>query len=102
VSSAPSITETFGNVTVEAMASGLAVVAFDYAAAREHIVPGDNGELAPLGDAGAFERAAEELIGDTARVRNLGRNARLTAERIDWDQVNDEFAAALLRYAARR
>ncbi|MGB5064300.1 MAG: glycosyltransferase family 1 protein, partial [Candidatus Competibacter sp.] len=34
----PSLTETFGNVTLEAMASGLAVVAFDYAAARRHIV----------------------------------------------------------------
>jgi glycosyltransferase involved in cell wall biosynthesis len=98
----PSLTETFGNVTVEAMASSLAVVAFDYAAAREHIAQGENGVLAPFGDAGAFERAAVRLIADAARIRNLGRNARATAERIDWDQVNDEFAAALVRYAARR
>jgi glycosyltransferase involved in cell wall biosynthesis len=98
----PSITETFGNVTVEAMASGLAIVAFDYAAAREHVVHGYNGLLAPLGDASAFERAAVNLVSDAAHVRNLGRNARLTAERIDWNQVNDEFAAALARYAGRR
>jgi glycosyltransferase involved in cell wall biosynthesis len=97
----PSVTETFGNVTVEAMASGLAIVAFDYAAAREHVTHGENGVLAPLGDAGAFERAAVDLIADCARIRNLGRNARLTAERIDWDQVNDEFAAALVRHAGR-
>ena len=97
----PSVTETFGNVTIEAMASGLAVVAFDYAAAREHIVNGENGMLVPFGDAAAFARAAADLITDAAGMRNLGRNARLSAERIDWDQVNDEFAAALVRYAER-
>jgi glycosyltransferase involved in cell wall biosynthesis len=98
----PSLTETFGNVTVEAMASGLAVVAFDYAAAREHVVQGESGVLAPVGDGSAFERAAASLVADAARIRNLGRNARLSAERIDWDQVNDAFAAALGRYAGRR
>lgn len=97
----PSLTETFGNVTVEAMASGLATVAFDYAAAREHIVDGGNGVLVPFGNAGAFERAAVDLIGDPARIRDLGRNARLSAEDIDWERVNDEFAAALVRYAGR-
>ena len=98
----PSLTETFGNVTIEAMASGLAVVAFDYAAAREHIVHGESGVLAPFADPGAFERAAASLIADAAHVRSCGRNARLTAEGIDWDQVNDEFAAALVRYAGLR
>jgi glycosyltransferase involved in cell wall biosynthesis len=39
----PSTTETFGNVTMEAMASGLAVIAYDYAAARQHIVHGRSG-----------------------------------------------------------
>ena len=96
----PSVTETFGNVTVEAMASGLAIVAFDYAAAREHIVHGENGVLAPLGEGAAFERAAADLIGDAARIGRFGRNARLTAERIDWDQVNDDIRCRLGRYAA--
>lgn len=59
----PSVTETFGNVTVEAMASGLAIVAFDYAAAHEHIEHGENGVLAPMGEGAAFERAATDLIG---------------------------------------
>jgi glycosyltransferase involved in cell wall biosynthesis len=43
----PSETETFGNVTLEAMASGLGVVAYDYAAARMHITHGATGVLAP-------------------------------------------------------
>ena len=50
----PSTTETYGNVTLEAMASGLPLVAYDYAAAREHILPGAEGLLAPLGDELAF------------------------------------------------
>ena len=95
----PSTTETFGNVTVEAMASGLAVAAYDYAAAREHIVHGESGLLAPFGDARAFESIGGELVADAARTRMLGRNARLAAERIDWSSVNDAFAAALARYA---
>ncbi|MFZ1910406.1 MAG: glycosyltransferase family 1 protein, partial [Burkholderiales bacterium] len=46
----PSITETFGNVTLEAMASGLGVVAYDYAAARQHLEHGRSALLAPLDD----------------------------------------------------
>jgi glycosyltransferase involved in cell wall biosynthesis len=54
----PSETETFGNVTPEAIASGLVVVAYDYAAAHSHIKDGTTGVLAPLGDARAFVDAA--------------------------------------------
>jgi glycosyltransferase involved in cell wall biosynthesis len=93
----PSVTETFGNVTVEAMASGLAVLAHDYAAAREHIVHGENGWLVPFGDRAAFERLAAELVTDSAGAGALRRNARLTAERLGWDQVIDAFAAALMQ-----
>ncbi len=46
----PSLTETYGNVTVEAMASGLATVAYDYAAARQHIRHETNGVLVPFAD----------------------------------------------------
>jgi len=43
----PSLTETYGNVTLEAMASGLAIVAYDYAAAAEHLVHETSALLAP-------------------------------------------------------
>ncbi|MGA9342499.1 MAG: glycosyltransferase family 1 protein [Rhodanobacteraceae bacterium] len=72
----PSLTETFGNVTLEAMASGLAVVAFDYAAAREMIVDASSGVLVPFGDADAFVSAALALacdIGCRARMRACAR-----------------------------
>jgi glycosyltransferase involved in cell wall biosynthesis len=49
-----SITETFGNVVTEALGSGLAVSAFDYAAAHEFIRHGENGLTAPVGDEAAF------------------------------------------------
>jgi glycosyltransferase involved in cell wall biosynthesis len=91
----PSITETYGNVTVEAMASGLAVVAYAYAAGREHLVHGESGLLAPFDDASAFVRLAGELAVDRALLTKLRLNARLAALRIQWDEVVDEFAAAL-------
>jgi glycosyltransferase involved in cell wall biosynthesis len=52
----PSLSETFGNVVLEAMASGLGTVAFDDAAASIHIQHGYNGMLAEPGDEGAFLR----------------------------------------------
>lgn len=97
----PSITETYGNVTVEAMASGLAVVAYDYAAGREHLVHGESGLLAPFDDASAFVRLAGEVAVDRALLTKLRLNARLAALRIQWDEVVDEFAAALRELARK-
>ncbi|HTS53294.1 MAG TPA: glycosyltransferase family 1 protein [Burkholderiales bacterium] len=91
----PSVTETYGNVTVEAMASGLAVVAYDYAAGREHLVHGESGLLAPFDEAPTFMRLAADLAVDDALLTKLRRNARFAALRISWDQVVDEFALAL-------
>ena len=58
----PSVTETFGNVTMEALASGLAVIAYDYAAAHQHIVHGKSGWLVPFGDAKAFTQADRKSV----------------------------------------
>lgn len=91
----PSTTETFGNVTVEAMASGLAVIAYDYAAAAEHIRHGSNGLVADVDNAREFVALAANLAGDSLRITALGRRARTTAEGIDWEEVNDEFETAL-------
>jgi glycosyltransferase involved in cell wall biosynthesis len=98
----PSSTETFGNVTVEAMASGLAVVAYDYAAGREHMVHRQTGLLAAFDDAATFIRMSAQLAGDRAQISMLRRNARLAAERIDWDKVVDALDFALRRLAAKR
>lgn len=83
----PSLTETFGNVVTEAMASGLPVVAFDYAAARSLIDPWHNGVTLTLGDRAAFVAAGRELARDDERLRRIGHRARQTAEGISWERI---------------
>jgi glycosyltransferase involved in cell wall biosynthesis len=95
----PSMTETFGNVVPEAMASGLAVLAYDHAAAGQLIRHGENGLLAPLDDTPGFCRLARQLAANPARVRQLGANARATAKRMAWGQIVEaveiEYGAAM-------
>lgn len=93
----PSMTETYGNVTVEAMASGLAVVAYDYAAAQQHIRHSQNGMLVPFGAADDYVQAATALANDAMRIKTLGANARVTTEKLDWSCIVAEFEQALLR-----
>ena len=84
----PSCTETFGNVTTEAMASALPVVAFDHAAAGQLIRSGCNGALAPLADVNAFTRAAVDLAAcDAARRRAIGAAARETVLPLGWAAI---------------
>lgn len=95
----PSLTETYGNVTVEAMASGLAVLAYDYAAAREHIRHNENGMLAPFDVAASFVAQASVLASDTARVRRLGAAARETVESLTWEHIMGQMEAVLVAVA---
>ena len=82
-----SLTETFGNVTPEAMASGLPVLAFDYAAAAQLVTPGCNGLLAAFGDAPSFVAQARVLAADAAAARAMGAAARETALGLDWGRI---------------
>lgn len=91
----PSLTETFGNVTTEAMASGLAVVAYRYAAAEALIRHRENGMLACYNDTTEFIVAATELALDPARAKQLGMNSHQTALSISWDIVHDRFERVL-------
>ncbi len=91
----PSLTETFGNVTLEAMASGLAVVAYEYAAAQQCLVHEESGLLAPFGDSRAFVGMAAGLMEHSARMARLRLRARAAAERIDWESVVDDFENVL-------
>ena len=92
----PSLTETYGNVTIEAMASGLAVVAFDYGAARLHIRSGWNGMLAKGEDAQGWIGLAAELAVDPLHARVLGARAREAALELGWDRVVRRLEAVLL------
>jgi glycosyltransferase involved in cell wall biosynthesis len=83
----PSETETFGNVTLEAMASGLAVVAYDLAAAHELVEDGRNGLLARAGDSAHFIDLARSAATDPALCSTLKVHARATALQQDWPKL---------------
>nr|WP_295707587.1 glycosyltransferase family 1 protein [uncultured Halomonas sp.] len=90
----PSLSETWGNVVAEAMASGLAVVAYDHAASAELINSGYNGITVPAGDSAAFQQAAVALCQHPADYARLGRVARLRALEQSWAGIAEQF----LRY----
>lgn len=92
----PSTTETFGNVTTEAMASGLAVLAYDYAAAAEYIRHGDNGLLAAFNHTADFVAQAATLAANAAQVRALGVQARQTALGLGWERIVAQVEQAML------
>jgi glycosyltransferase involved in cell wall biosynthesis len=90
----PSLTETFGNVTPEAMASGLTVVAFDSAAAGQLIASGRHGVLAADDSEGAFVHAALSAV-DAERRTTLGRAARERVHGLGWSEIVERFEAVL-------
>lgn len=91
----PSLTETFGNVTTEALASGLAVVAFDYGAAGELIHDRDNGRLVPNGASTAFVDAAVDVAGNDALRQRLRQKAAASVAHLDWENIHNHFEATL-------
>ncbi|MDP4882824.1 MAG: glycosyltransferase family 1 protein [Opitutales bacterium] len=98
----PSMTETFGNVLTEAMASGLACVAYDYAAAKEYATGGVDALLAPLGDEATFLQAAREVVVNVGLRERLRSNATQLACSLNWSSVVNAYledADLLLRDA---
>ncbi|MCF8204859.1 MAG: glycosyltransferase family 1 protein [Methylotenera sp.] len=96
----PSLTETFGNVTLEALASGLAVVAFDTGAAGLHVRDGHSGCLAPpcegLEAADAFLAAASRALQAARAGGAMRQPAREAALQADWGRVQRRFEQQLL------
>jgi glycosyltransferase involved in cell wall biosynthesis len=84
----PSETETFGNVALEAMASGLPVVTSDVMAPQELITDGVNGFVGRVG--ADFQCKVDRLIRDTALRRTMGANARAFALTRRWETVFEE------------
>ncbi|HWG10741.1 MAG TPA: glycosyltransferase family 1 protein [Rhodanobacteraceae bacterium] len=91
----PSLSETFGNVVLEAMAAGLPVIAFDRAAAQEHVVNGISGLVLPSWDARGFISSTFALGMDGELRGTFGINARLAAQRCAPEHVIVEFEALL-------
>ena len=97
----PSLSETFGNVTLEAMASALPAIAFDYGATREHLRDGEHGAAVPVADEEQFIRATVR-IGTQASLFCLGEAARKAVQPLHPEQVARAFAELLAQLAEGR
>jgi glycosyltransferase involved in cell wall biosynthesis len=93
----PSLTETFGNVTLEAMASGLAVVAFDQGAAHEHIANGISGMRVAADEPQAFISATFALGVDDVLRGAVRQNARIAVAALAPEAVIADFESLLTR-----
>jgi glycosyltransferase involved in cell wall biosynthesis len=96
----PSETETFGNVTLEAMASGLGVIAYNYAAAKIHIRHGETGLLIPYGDKERFVESAVRFACEPKSLGMIRQRAREYIKAFDWPRVVEKFESLL--FCARR
>lgn len=87
----PSLTETYGNVVAEAMASGLPVMAYRSAAAAELIVQQQNGMVASPGDERGYIEGALWLLEESARLSDMALAARQTMLPRSWRGVVETF-----------
>ncbi|MBU1664713.1 MAG: glycosyltransferase family 1 protein [Gammaproteobacteria bacterium] len=90
-----SLSETWGNVLTEALASGLGVVTYRRAAAEILIREGENGIAVPAGDAPAFVSAAVALAGDATLRQRLGQQASESMRAHGWEATVERFEAVL-------
>jgi glycosyltransferase involved in cell wall biosynthesis len=84
----PSTTETFGNVVLEAMASGLAIVSADAPSARALLRDGVTGLLCPAANADGYVAAVTALLTSSTRRYDLGMAARAASESYSWDSAS--------------
>lgn len=91
----PSLSETFGNVTLEAMASGLAIVAFNYGAAREQITAPTLGSAIAVDDPEGFVAATVDHVRDITGRRCVGMAARAAMEQQFDGDLSERFASVL-------
>ncbi len=91
----PGLSETYGNVVAEAMASGLPVAAYRSAAAAELIVDGDNGRLMAPGDESAYIAGALAMAADRQALAGQARAARQSMLTRDWGTVISRFETVI-------
>ena len=98
----PSITETFGNVTLEAMACALPVVAAAASGARSLVQKGVTGSLSRPGNIGAFADALADYQRDPNLRRRHGEAGLAFAKTMDWDEINAAVMHVYERVIERR
>jgi glycosyltransferase involved in cell wall biosynthesis len=89
----PAANETLGNVVLEAMASGLPVVAVDSGGPRDLVKQGENGLLVPPEEVERFVEAVRTLVQRPFYAEILGANARRYATGRTWSSVFDDLLA---------
>ncbi|WP_109125717.1 glycosyltransferase family 1 protein [Dyella sp. C11] len=95
----PSLSETFGNVILEALSSGLPVVAYEEGAAREHLHTGQNGYRIDAGNEKAFIDSTVLLASNASLIRHMGRAAHASIANLSPDAVINEFENLLRKLA---
>ncbi|HEY5782917.1 MAG TPA: glycosyltransferase family 1 protein [Lysobacter sp.] len=98
----PSLSETFGNVTLEALASGVPTVAFDYGAAREHLTDGVHGAAIGAGDEAGFIAACARISDDDLTRGAMRMATRQAVAALRPERVAADFDALLLGLAQSR
>ncbi|WP_240654925.1 glycosyltransferase family 4 protein [Croceicoccus ponticola] len=98
----PSITETFGNVTLEVMACGLPVVAAAATGSESLVSDGVSGRLVEPGDVAGFADAIESYLANPALARAHGDAGAARAGEFGWDRINQAVADAYLRLIAQK
>jgi glycosyltransferase involved in cell wall biosynthesis len=91
----PSQTETFGNVTLEALASGIPVLAFDCAAARDWVSPGVNGWLVPEDKPEQFAAQAVDIFRTEGLLEKVTETTRQQQVHLDWSQIAEQVESVL-------
>jgi len=86
----PSQTETFGNVTLEALASGIPVLAFDCAAARDWVQTGVNGWLVAENNPEGFAAQAVTVFNSKDLLDQITQSTRKQVVHLDWDQIAEQ------------
>lgn len=87
-----SITETFGLVVLEAMASGLPVIARDEGGPSDIIQNGETGYLAPAHDLDQFTTLVKRLSSDKNLYSNMSTTARRYTCDVTWEKINQRVA----------
>jgi phosphatidylinositol alpha 1,6-mannosyltransferase len=96
----PSVTEAFGNVTLEAMASGLPSVSVEVPSASA-LLRGGSGLLYPPGDLDAATANVARLAAFAEMRDRMGRRAREASAAYGWDQASEQVWVQYLRLLGR-